>query len=125
VDANNFQVSWERAFGYQLRDRPVVVLNNHDGDSVVRQAGSMHGPRGRREGLGGAMPVYICGDGRNSIAAAGNWRSATHTLERKQEPMELNGGKGERTMARPDLNDIIARLPRLVIVMRRMNMANA
>ncbi|MBK8639916.1 MAG: Y-family DNA polymerase [Chromatiaceae bacterium] len=36
IDANNFYVSCERVFDYQLRDRPVVVLSNNDGCCVAR-----------------------------------------------------------------------------------------
>ena len=38
VDANNFYVSCERVFDYQLRDRPEVVLSNNDGCCVARSA---------------------------------------------------------------------------------------
>ncbi|MBP6583000.1 MAG: hypothetical protein KA204_05985 [Chromatiaceae bacterium] len=38
IYANNFYVSCERVFDYQLRDRPVVVLSNNDGCCVARSA---------------------------------------------------------------------------------------
>ncbi len=38
VDCNNFYVSCERIFDPSLRDRPVVVLSNNDGNVVARSA---------------------------------------------------------------------------------------